>query len=594
MIVEKELVLALQSALKACYEFTMSEDKLALQPTHSAFSGTHTFVLFPLAGQLKKAPAEIGETLGAWLKHNSSLVFQYEVAQGFLNITLADHVWLSALAKHMKGDFSVKDKQKIIIEIACPNTNKPLHLGHLRNSVIGDAVANILQAVGHEVKKLMHVNDRGVHICQSMWAYQQEAGAPTPADKKVKGDHFVGQYYVKFNQQYKRELAALEAKLGDKALARKQTPSVLAVQKLLKAWEAGDKEVLALWKKMNSWVLQGFNETFSMLGLTFDKEYYESDTYLLGKTIVEQGYADGLFYKKEDGAIWVDLTEEGLDQKLLLRGDGTAVYLTQDIGTADIRDQDFQPDRSIYVVGDEQKYHFEVLFAVLKRLQRPYADNLYHLAYGMVDLPSGKMKSREGTVVDADGLLKEMLTIATEQTKKLGKTDNFTAEELQHLYHTLAIGALKFFLVQVNPQKRMLFDPAQSIDFQGKTGSFIQYTHARMATLLEKAEEAKHIIPTTFEYDNTVALHPTERALVVHMVSLCEVLQQAAADLNPASVAQYFYTLAKLYNQFYAALPILQAATPALQHKRLYLSYCAFNTLKRIAFLLGISLPKRM
>ncbi|MEM9569440.1 MAG: arginine--tRNA ligase, partial [Bacteroidota bacterium] len=321
MILEKPLISALQSGITACYQSSITPNQLSLQPTHSSFAGTHTLVLFPLARQLKRAPAEIGATLGDWLQQKTSFIEKYEVAKGFLNLTLQDHVWLSALAKHMEGNFAVQNRQKMVLEIACPNTNKPLHLGHLRNSIIGDAVANILQAVGHEVKKVMHINDRGVHICQSMWAYQQDKEAATPAEKGIKGDHFVGDYYVKFHQQYKRELAALEASLGDATLAKKQAPSGLAVQKMLMLWEAGDKEVLALWKKMNGWVLAGFQETFKMLGLTFDKVYYESATYLLGKRIVEEGCAAGLFYKKEDGSIWIDLREEGLDEKLLLRGD---------------------------------------------------------------------------------------------------------------------------------------------------------------------------------------------------------------------------------------------------------------------------------
>ena len=476
---------------------------------------------------------------------------------GFLNITLTDQIWLERLKYVEKGiSFSAAQGKKVLVEFSSPNTNKPLHLGHLRNNFLGHAMAEILKAVGHEVHKVDLVNDRGIHICKSMQAYTQFGQGETPTTAGIKGDHLVGKYYVKFDQEYKKQVAALTQKLGNVQQAEKEAPLMKSVQTMLQQWEAGDTAVLALWKKMNSWVYEGFAATYKQIGIVFDRTYYESQTYLLGKGIVKEGLQKGVFYKKQDGSVWVNLTEAGLDEKLVLRADGTSVYMTQDMGTADLRYQDYHFDEFVYVVGNEQNYHFKVLFHILKKLGRNYASGMYHLAYGMVDLPTGKMKSREGTVVDADDLIKEMIATAAIHTQQLGKIEQFSDKAAQQLYHTLAMGALKYFLLKVEPAKRILFDPAASIDFQGHTGPFIQYTHARIAAIIRKAKQ-QGIDFYDATTKNLGVLKDTERAVIIYLDQFSTKLQEAATRYAPAVIAQYVFDLAKAYNRLYAEVPII-------------------------------------
>lgn len=594
MILRQELLQAFQRGIQALYGVDISLDKLPLQPTRPGFSGTHTLVLFGLAPSVQKAPAPIGHELGRWLISNTDYIAHYEVVGGFLNLSLTDKAWLQQLAKASKESLQVAHRERIIIEIACPNTNKPLHLGHLRNSFLGDAIANILQAVGHDVKKIMHVNDRGIHICKSMFAYQQDPTPKTPQTSGIKGDHLVGEYYVRFEQNYKQEVAQLTKDLGDPEIAKKQAPSMLALQKMLQDWEAGEPATIALWKKMNHWVYDGFDATYTQLGITFDKVYYESELYLRGKEIVLEGLKKGIFYREADQSIWVNLEKEQLGQKLLLRSDSTAVYMTQDLGTADAREEDFHPDRSIYVVGNEQVYHFAALFTILKKLQRPYASCLEHIDYGMVTLPSGRMKSREGTVVDADDLISQMIEIAAQETKKLGKIDTLSSKEAKALYHMLGMGALKFFLLKVNPKQEMCFNPGESIALNGHTGPFIQYTHARIYSVLQKAKASAMSCPTTLPKDLTKGLEKSEKELIDLLIALRSKVHAAATKYNPAIVAQHLYTLAKTYNHFYALLPILKAKSPTIRSRRLYFSSLTMQHLRILAGYLGLRLPKRM
>ncbi len=588
MYIEKKLQKALQAAFVTCYETEAPITKLIIAPTPTHFEGEYTLPLFALAPVVGKSPAILAGELGKCVVTHSPLIKRYSVVKGFLNLSLAEGIWHDALAEELAAK---QEGEVIALEIAAPNTNKPLHLGHLRNTFLGDAIARLLATQGHQVKRINHINDRGIHICKSMIAYQRHGKGATPQSRGMKGDHFVGYYYVKFDQLYKEEVKALTATLGDEKRAKQEAPILLAAQALLRAWEGGDPEVVALWKRMNGWVYEGFDATYEQMRVTFDKTYHESKTYLLGKEIVQQGLEKGIFYAQEDGSIWADLTEEGMDQKLLLRGDGTAVYMTQDMGAADVRYEDFHFDRSIYVVGNEQDYHFKVLFAIMQRLGRSYAARLSHLSYGMVDLPSGKMKSREGTVVDADELIAEMIEIARVRTKELGKVAHFTPEEAEGLYKILAMGALKYFLLKVNPQKRILFDPKASIDFQGDTGPFIQYTHARICAVLRKmdvADKAMALPPFT------APLAAEEKALIGLLTLFEQKLEEAAMGQNPSIIAQYVHQLAKAYNRFYAHLPIATAAEESLRLQRGYLSQRTARTLRGGMQVLGIVVPERM
>ena len=596
MYLEQQLIIVIQQALQQVWGLVVPLQELSLQPTRKEFEGSHTFVTFPWAGRCQQSPEEVANKLGEWLKTQSPLVASYHVVKGFLNITLADQVWLAQLAA-LGSDTNFgacpPNGRKVVIEFPSPNTNKPLHLGHLRNIFLGYSMTEILKAAGYEVYKVNLVNDRGIHICKSMVAYQKFGQGETPATAGIKGDHLVGKYYVKFDQVYKEQVAALTKQLGDQQRAAKEAPIMLEAQQMLQKWEQGDAAVRALWKQMNSWVYQGFEATYQQLGITFDKTYHESETYLLGKEVVEEGLSQGIFYVKEDGSVWADLTEEGLDHKLVLRADGTSVYMTQDLGVADLRYQDYQFDQSIYVVGNEQDYHFEVLFKLMRQLGRTYANAMYHLSYGMVDLPTGKMKSREGTVVDADQLIEDMHKTAARHTQELGKISDFTEEEAQQLYHMLAMGALKYFLLRIEAKKRLLFDPQASIDFQGHTGPSIQYTHARIAAILRSAQQTG-VAYKELALAPECALQPIEREVIVLLYKFPQKLQEAAEAYSPAIIAQYAFDLAKTYNRLYAEVPILHEADEALKALRVYLSPTVAQMLQRSMRLLGIEVPARM
>lgn len=586
---------ALADALRQEFNLDVAPANLPLQPTKKEFEGFYTFVTFPYAKSLKQAPAAIGETLGRFVRERSGVVSAYNVVQGFLNLSIADEAWLDAFRATQHPEFGQlpPNGRTVMVEYSSPNTNKPLHLGHLRNNFLGFSVAEILKANGFNVVKTNIVNNRGIHICKSMLAYQRFGNGDTPETTGEKGDKLVGRYYVEFDKAYKAEVEALVAGGTPKEQAEREAPLMKAAQQMLLDWEAGDPEIRALWEKMNGWVYAGFAETYRSMGVDFDKIYYESDTYLLGKEVVDEGLEKGVFYRRPDGSVWIDLTAEGLDEKLVLRADGTSVYITQDLGTADLKYQDFPMEKSLYVVGNEQDYHFEVLFHILQKLGRPYADGLFHLSYGMVDLPSGKMKSREGTVVDADDLIAEMEATAEETTKELGKIEGFSDDEARTLYHTLAMGALKYYLLRVDPKKRMLFNPQESIDFHGNTGPFIQYTHARIRSVLRKAEaggENVQLKPAIGVAD----FHPTERELIFALSQYPQRLAEAGAQYSPSLIAQYAYDLAKAYNQFYAEVTILGEPDRAKRQFRLQLSATVAQTIRLALGLLGVQAPERM
>ncbi|MHA7877445.1 MAG: arginine--tRNA ligase [Bacteroidota bacterium] len=596
MHIEQELVKTIQQACQQSWASTVPLSDLILQPTHQEFTGDYTFVTFPWARQLRQRPEELAQQLGSWLKTHSPLVAEYNVVKGFLNLTLADRVWLKQLAD--MGDATYfkmppPNGKRVVIEFSSPNTNKPLHLGHLRNIFLGQAVTRLLQAVGYEVYPVNLVNDRGIHICKSMVAYQQFGQGETPTTAGIKGDHLVGQYYVKFEQIYKEQVANLTKKWGDAARAAREAPILIDAQNMLQRWEQGDSTVRALWQTMNNWVYEGFAVTYQQLGVIFDKTYYESETYLCGKSIVEEGLSKGIFYTEEDGSVWADLTEEGLDRKLVLRADGTSVYITQDLGVADLRYAHYHFDQSIYVVGNEQDYHFETLFKLMRQLGRSYAQDMHHLSYGMVDLPTGKMKSREGTVVDADQLIDEMITIAAQRTQQLGKVNDFSEEAIAQLHHTLAMGALKYFLLRVDASKRILFDPQASIDLQGHTGPYIQYTHARIVAVLRKAQSTEMTYRESM-WDQGLALQPVEKAVIIYLTQFSRKLLEAAEGHSPAIIAQYVFELAKLYNSMYGKVAILHEAQPILRTLRLSLSATVARIIQRSMYLLGIHVPERM
>ncbi len=596
MYLEQELIQAIQKAFQQAFVLTLPLSALSIQPTHKEFEGDYTFVTFPWARHCRKKPEEVARQLGEQMKANSLLVADFNVVKGFLNLKIADKVWiksLMAMDRDPNFGFSPPNGKKVVVEFSSPNTNKPLHLGHLRNIFLGYAVSEILKAAGHTVYKVNLVNDRGIHICKSIVAYQQFGQGETPEKVGIKGDHLVGKYYVKFEQVYKAQVAQLTQQWGDLERATQEAPILLEAQQMLKKWEQGDKTVRTLWSTMNSWVYQGFEATYQHLGITFDKTYYESATYLLGKEVVEEGLSKGIFYKRDDGSVWADLTEEGLDHKLVLRADGTSVYITQDLGVADLRYTHYVFDRSIYVVGNEQDYHFEVLFKLMRQLGRRYAKDMYHLSYGMVDLPTGRMKSREGTVVDADQLIETMIEIATQRTQQLGKIDNFTEEEAQQLYHILALGGIKYFFLRVEAPKRILFDPQASIDLHGHTGPYIQYTYARIAAILRKAR-TENIAYEHEILDESLSLQPVERAVIIQLSRFPDKLQEAAETYSPSILAQYVFELAKDYGSMYGEAPILQEGKVALRILRLSLSATVARTIQRSMQLLGIAVPERM
>ena len=577
--------------------FDKSLSSVEFVPTRKDFEGDITVVVFSLLKVIKGNPEVIGNQIGTYLQEELEVVKSFNVVKGFLNISLTDRFFLSAFADALLdtsyGTVKEKDPQAVMVEYSSPNTNKPLHLGHIRNNLLGYSVAQILEASGKKVYKTQIINDRGIHICKSMLAWQKFGHGETPESSGLKGDALVGKYYVAFDKAYKEEVAALVASGMEQATAEKETSLLKAAQEMLIRWESGDDEVVALWKKMNAWVYKGFEETYKRLGVSFDSYYYESDTYLLGKDVVAKGLEQGVFFKKEDGSVWIDLTDEGLDEKIVLRSDGTAVYMTQDIGTAIQRVADY-PDVNgmVYTVGNEQDYHFKVLFLILKKLGFSWAQQLFHLSYGMVDLPSGKMKSREGTVVDADDLITEMAATAESISEDLGKLSGYTQEQKASLYHTIGLGALKYYILKVDPKKRILFDPKESVDFQGNTGPFMQYTYARIQSILRKADFDTTVVPA-FEGQESF-LHEKEVALLKQLFLFPETIQLAAQHYSPALVANYTYDLVKAFNSFYRNVSILGESDEELKVFRVALSRKVAQVIQDALGLLGIEVPERM
>ena len=605
-MIQQLLTKNIQQAFQDLYQVSLEASQLIFQATRKEFEGDLTFVVFPFTKQTKKNPEQLGQELGNYLSQNMPQVTDFNVVKGFLNLVIADSVWISLFKENWQNAdfFNPKAKnEKVMVEYSSPNTNKPLHLGHLRNNFLGYSVSQILRAAGYEVMMSNLVNDRGIHICKSMLAYQEFGNQETPESLGIKGDKLVGNYYVKFDQENKKYIAQLieeyQAKNPDEnpekraERASKNSPLLLKAQEMLKKWEENDPQTVDLWKKMNGWVYAGFDETYRMIGVSFDKIYYESQTYLLGKSVVEEGLAKGVFFKKEDGSVWIDLTEDGLDQKLLLRADGTSVYITQDLGTADLKYSDFAMQKSVYVVGNEQDYHFKVLKLIMQKLARSYAQGIYHLSYGMVELPSGKMKSREGTVVDADDLLAEMIEIAAKRTLELGKIDGFSEEEAKKLFRMLALGALKYYLLKVEPKKTMLFNPEDSIDFQGDTGVYVQYTHAKISSVIRRAKQLGY----TFEpnaYSTLENLSKTESDLVKILANYPEKVQEAAQNYSPSVMANYVYDVCKTYSRFYAELSILNESDEQKRAFRIAISDKSAQIIQISLALLGIESPERM
>lgn len=590
--IQEVLVKQTVQAIKELYGAEIPASQISIQETRKEFEGQLTIVVFPVTRFSKKSPEQTGTDIGEYLQNNMTEIVTFNVIKGFLNLGFSDTYWIGQLNNTiLKGDFGhyPPNGKKLMVEYSSPNTNKPLHLGHIRNNLLGYSVAEILQAYGYEVIKANLVNDRGIHICKSMLAWQKFGHGETPADAGLKGDHLVGKYYVEFDKAYKAEIEALKAKGQSEEEAKKNAPLIKEAQQMLQKWEAGDEAVISLWKTMNGWVYDGFGVTYKKLGVDFDKFYYESDTYLLGKDIIQEGLDKGVFLKKEDNSVWIDLSDDGLDQKLVLRGDGTSVYITQDLGTAQLKYDEFGMDESIYVVGNEQDYHFKVLFLILKKLGKSWADGLLHLSYGMVDLPSGKMKSREGTVVDADDLMDEMYETAKSRTEELGKTEDFSEEEKAALYETIGMGALKYFLLKVDPKKRLLFDPNESVDFQGHTGPFVQYTHARIKSVLRKGG-----YDALTEVATPLSISSYERDLIQALGNFPTVLEDAAKEFSPAHLANYAYELAKLYNKFYHEESILKAEDDTVKAFRLGLSAATSRIIAKTMNLLGIVVPERM
>ena len=589
MSVQKVLADQVKEAVKNIYGVEL--DSVEFQATRKDFEGDITLVTFPMLRQVKTNPVKLGESIGEYLVQNNPEIEKFNVVQGFLNIVLADKLYLDFFGK-MKDDKDFgripEGDNTIMVEYSSPNTNKPLHLGHIRNNLLGYSVSEILKAAGNTVYKTQIINDRGIHICKSMLAWQRFGHEETPETSGLKGDKLVGNYYVKFDKAYKEEISYLVAQGKTEEEAKAEAPILKDAQEMLRKWEAGDDEVVALWKRMNQWVYDGFEETYKKLGVDFDKNYYESETYLLGKNVVAEGLEKGVFYRKEDGSVWIDLTDEGLDEKIVLRSDGTAVYMTQDIGTAIQRVEDFAINGMVYTVGNEQDYHFKVLFLILKKLGYEWADHLYHLSYGMVDLPSGKMKSREGTVVDADDLIEEMVGTAREISEELGKLEGYSDEEKKELYRIIGLGALKYYILKVDPRKRILFNPEESVDFQGNTGPFIQYTYARIQSILRKAK---------LDYSEAITdytLNDKEKQLIKQLQLYPETIVLAAENHSPALIANYTYDLVKEFNSFYQNVTILGTEDVTEKKFRVQLSKAVGDVIKSSFALLGIQVPERM
>lgn len=589
MNLHQQLNAEVSAVLTSLYNIPSST--ITFQETNPQFEGDVTLVVFPYLKVSGQNPEQTANTIGTALMATTQLVQEFNVVKGFLNFVIKHEYWLQYFNGAQNQSLVLPNTGKtIMVEYSSPNTNKPLHLGHVRNNLLGVSVSNILAAAGHKVVKVNIINDRGVHICKSMLAYQLFGNNETPESTGMKGDHLVGKYYVEFDKHYKAELKTLIVNGVPEADAPKQSQLMAQVNDMLRKWEANDAAVKQLWETMNSWVYAGFDVTYKKLGVTFDKIYYESNTYLLGKEIVAEGLAKNIFYTKPDGSTWIDLTADKLDEKVVLRADGTSVYITQDIGTAVARAKEFAIDGMIYTVGNEQDYHFKVLFKTLEKLGYSWANNMYHLSYGMVELPEGKMKSREGTVVDADDLIQEMYNAAKQTTEELGKVEGFTTEELDHLYHQISMGALKYFILKVDPKKKMLFNPAESIDFNGNTGPFVQYTHARIQSILRKANYTASV---TNNY-TLPQLHMRELAVIKQLYAYSTVLEDAAKSYSPALVAHFVYDLAKLYNQLYNECHILKEENEHLKQFRLALSYRVSSVIANALHLLGVEAPQRM
>ena len=595
MNIEEKISCAVIDAIKALYNIDVEEKSIQLQKTKSDFEGDITLVVFPFTKVARKQPEIIGNEIGQWLKENTDIVDNYNVIKGFLNLSICKGNWLTILNSIYNNDkFGIKevteDSPLMMIEYSSPNTNKPLHLGHVRNNLLGYSISQIQKANGWKVVKTNIVNDRGIHICKSMLAWLKYGNGETPESTGMKGDHLIGKYYVEFDKHYKAELKELEAKGMTEDEAKANSTLMKEAQSMLLKWEQNDPEIRNLWQMMNEWVYVGFDETYKRLGVDFDKIYYESNTYLEGKEKVEEGLKKGIFYRREDGSVWADLRGDGLDEKLLLRSDGTSVYMTQDIGTAKLRYQDYPIDKMVYVVGNEQNYHFQVLSLLLDKLGFKWGKELVHFSYGMVELPNGKMKSREGTVVDADDLMDGMIEEAARTSADLGKLENCTKEEIDNINRMVGLGALKYFILKVDPRKNMTFNPAESIDFNGNTGPFIQYTCARIKSILRKASEAGISIKEV----NGITLQDKEVSLIQNLTSYPAIVEQAGTDFSPALIANYIYDLVKEYNQFYQSYPILKEENAETMNMRLMLSACTVKVIESGMSLLGIEMPEKM
>jgi arginyl-tRNA synthetase len=595
MILETQIAIALQNALKKLYDIDIEADPALVQPTRKGFEGDLTVVVFPWVKVARKSPDALGAEIGQQLLENLDCIQEFNVVKGYLNLQIKEEFWLQLLEQESDnegyGRLDTCDEAPVLIEYSSPNTNKPLHLGHIRNNLLGHSVSQILKACGHPVVQVNLVNDRGIHICKSMLAWLKYGDGETPESSGMKGDHLVGKYYVVFDQHYKQEQKELVEQGLTEEEAKEKAPLILEAREMLRKWEAGDPEVRELWATMNGWVYAGFDQTYDRLGIHFDKTYYESQTYLLGKSLVQEGLNKGAFYRHEDGSVRVDLTDEGLDEKVLLRKDGTSVYMTQDLGTAQLRYEEFHPQKMIYVVGNEQNYHFDVLKLVLsKKLEKPFGEAVYHLSYGMVELPSGKMKSREGTVVDADDLMDAMYEEAKKSTEALGKFQ-FTPEEADKLYEMIGLGALKYFILKVDPTKNMLFNPAESIDFNGNTAPFIQYTHARIRSMLRKGAENGIDLDAKLPQ---LSLNEEEKTLINMLYQYPKTVQSAGDNFSPALIANYCYDLAKQFNHFYQDTPIFKEEDAAKRLLRLKLSRWVSLVLRSGMALLGIDVPEKM
>jgi len=589
---EEKLIQVTVELIRSHYGQEIAASQIQIQKTRREFDGDFTLVVFPFVKQLRKSPEQIGNELGELICNSMPEVVAFNVIKGFLNLSLSVDFWTCFLKQaSLKSDFGTTNtglNKRVVLEFSSPNTNKPLHLGHIRNNLLGWSVSEILKANRYDVVRVNLVNDRGIHICKSMLAWQKFGNGETPETSGLKGDHLVGKYYVVFDKEYKAEIEKLVADGMDREEAGKNAPLLKEAQKMLRLWEENDLEVRILWHKMNEWVYDGFDKTYSRLGISFDKIYYESNTYLLGKQIVEKGLEDNALFRKEDTSVWADLTLEGLDEKLLLRSDGTSVYMTQDLGTAKLRYDEFVADTMIYVVGNEQNYHFDALKTILKKLGYSWAEGIHHLSYGMVELPEGKMKSREGTVVDADDLMEEMKNTAKEISMELGKLDDFESNEAEQLYYMLAMGALKYFILKVDPAKNMLFNPTESIDFNGNTGPFIQYTHARICSILRRAEINEPIDTLPSE------LQLKERNIIRLLYEFPQVVAEAGRTFSPALIANYVFELAKEYNSFYQDIPVLKEQDDTLRSFRLILSSTTARVLAKAMNLLGVDVPEKM